>query len=224
MSLGTRGGNLLLRNSLLQTGCECCLPPTLCACAGFGSQDRLPSSFVVETSDLAFEFVSQSGQLDMTGREQDLADLASNRTIDIDLVPAQSVQGSFAAYAKSSGNECLTTAGNLTLACNQQITSFSVNSVIGRFCEDDVPGGRLGCSMTTLLAWSTSLTPASMPRALAFCSDPQPDSKIVFTSPAELIYAQWLCAFVGFSPTSVGRYRLSSGSVTVTPVYGNPLP
>jgi len=167
---------------------------------------------------MAFAFVSQNGQLDMTGREQDLADLASNRTIYLDLLPASSLQNSFALYRDPiDGDDCFSQSSELTLSCVQKITSLTVSFGIGRFCTEDVPGGRLGCALNVLLAWQQVSVP------LLFCSDPQPDDGIVFTSPG-INVARWQCEFIGFNPTSVGQYVAISGTVTVTPVYGNPLP
>jgi hypothetical protein len=196
----------------------------ICGCAE--ETLTVPEGFIISTSGFNFNFGSQTGNADMTGFAGVLSSLVNDKAVSLSVSPALSLKTMYAYYSSPiDGSECFSQTASLSLSCDFRTVGNALASppraVIsfgaGRFCDDTAANGSPGCSITV-----TIVLPFFV---LDFCNNPQPSEEIVFSDLSSLeVFALARCGFVGPNASSTGDYTAQSGTVTITPVFANPLP
>ena len=216
MTIATKNGSVIIKDGSVAQNCGCCRS-LICGCNLSGV--TVPESFLLSTSDITFYFVSQTGSRDMSGVAPLLSILASNRQVSASINQMLSSRDNRVVYTTPlSSGECFAASAELVLSCSRKIVSGVLNFGVGRFCQDASLNGGAGCALTAFFSLSDS--------ALDYCQNPQPSSPINYSNfyNSERAVGNWRCDFIGPNPSQRGFYFVSSGEVSITPVYANPLP
>lgn len=242
MAIGTRGGNLLLKNTLLQTGCECC-GDGICSCA-----QRMPSAVVFAFEDFAYSwFASSSGGPDMSVYASELADFQESYALTIPRTGFTA--GSHATYSLQTTcynlNACTPQSSctnselqflriiqvSLRINCNETFSELQWNLVSSRACWGQFSNNREGYVLRAAGGQEASSASSlfgllPMSGSYPFCPGDAWDLSVDAPNNSTVLgqtnfYAQWIG---GVFDSNWGNYVATSGRLTITPVFDNPLP
>lgn len=242
MALGTQSSKLLVRDGALQTGCACC-GDGICECVS-----RMPSAVTIGFSGFTYSFIGGSAiPPDMSTYASELA--AFQESYQLTISRTQFVAGSHADY--SLQEQCYNTVAcqpvegctnteleflsiaslTLRINCDETLTRLEWNLVSSRACWNQFPsnlengqlrvmGGVEGSGLSNLF----SSFPISA--AYPFCDGESWNLSIAAPNNSPVIgqtnfYSQWIDNS-GFG--SYGNYVATAGTVTIAPIFDNPLP
>jgi hypothetical protein len=203
----------------------------ICGCAE--ETLTVPEGFIISTSGFEFTYVpgSQIGEFfDMTVFASFFSSLVNGRTVAPSISPSLSANNFYAHYLEpASAGACFTQYASLSLYCasrnvgNARIDGPRAVIDFGadQLCDAPSVVGSPGCGLSVKL-----LLPLFV---LDFCTDPQPSGEIVFSTGSifdtskVFVSASVRCGAV-VPNLATGLYAATSGTVTITPVFANPLP